>query len=133
MAERDEGLIYYVLDADRHALRVKIGTTCSLNVRLYNIRTQTKHRQRPLLLAVEEGGWDLERALHDRFVDLRLTGEWFRYEGSLREYIATLDDPYVYISDREHLWRFSGGWCSLPVRPSDPARYAECVGAQVDF
>jgi hypothetical protein len=124
MAERDEGLIYYMLDADRHALRIKIGTTCSLNLRLDSVREQTKHRQRPLLLAVEEGGYHLERQLHDRFAPLRLTGEWFRYEGDLREYIATLDNPYAYISDREHLWRFSGGWCSLPVTTASPARAA---------
>lgn len=115
MAKREIGLIYYMLDADRHSQRVKIGTTESLAARILDVRSQTFNRQGPLLLAVEIGGFTREKQLHAQYALQRLTGEWFKYEGQLRDYISTLDHPYAYISDRPELWCFAGGWCGMPV------------------
>lgn len=42
------------------------------------------------LLATEAGSYDVERARHIEFRDYRITREWFRYEGRLKQHIATL-------------------------------------------
>lgn len=40
------------------------------------------------IIAWEDGDMVRERELHDRFDHLRLHGEWFRYAGTLIEYIV---------------------------------------------
>lgn len=42
------------------------------------------------LLAFEPGGYDHESKLHRRFDKLRATGEWFRAEGDLLDYISRI-------------------------------------------
>lgn len=108
------GLIYYVLDATRLTQRVKIGTTTNLDQRMKALHRQTASRQDPIVLAVEAGGIAREHALHAQFSRFRLTGEWFRYEAELRDYIAGLDHPVAYLSDREELWHLAGGWNVVP-------------------
>lgn len=42
------------------------------------------------LLAFEPGSFELEKARHAEFADLRVNGEWFKYEGSLVDHVQKL-------------------------------------------
>jgi hypothetical protein len=114
MAEHDNGLIYYLLDATRLAQRVKIGTTTSLKSRLAALRYQTVARQDPLVLALEPGGYTVEKQRHQQFDDLRLGGEWFSYEGALREWVAELPNPVGLLYDNPDLWQYARGFGMVP-------------------
>lgn len=69
-------VVYYIRFGDR----VKIGTTTHLRNRLSAI----PHDE---VMAVEAGGRGVEQARHRQFAKLRITGEWFRYEGALKEFL----------------------------------------------
>lgn len=67
--------VYFIRAGEAGA--IKIGTTRgNPHARLRDL--QTGNPEPLVLLAVMPGGPDVERGLHDRFVDSRLTGEWFR-------------------------------------------------------
>jgi hypothetical protein len=70
---------------------VKIGKTSGTpDGRIAALQTGCPY---PMTLAAyESGGLREEAALHCRFAEYRVRpdGEWFRYEGALREYIATV-------------------------------------------
>lgn len=72
-------LVYYLRFGDR----VKIGYTTNLPERLKAI----PHDE---VLATEPGTIQDERARHIAFADLRVTGEWFRFEEPLVSHIAGL-------------------------------------------
>jgi hypothetical protein len=108
-----DGLIYYLLDATRLAQRVKIGYTQDLGQRLTALASDTMMRQRPIVLALEEGGTILERKRHEQFRSLWIMGEWFDYEAELREHIAGLPNPIGWLLDRPHLWHYTRGWQSF--------------------
>lgn len=78
---RDLGLIYYVQRADG---LIKIGTTWKLRHRMSQLRRE--HGDLQLLLA-HSGGYEAERSLHDRFGELRVTGEWFTARKRLTDWI----------------------------------------------
>jgi len=62
---------------------VKIGITINVDVRLAGLQTPEPVK----LYALLEGWAKEERALHQRFVEYRLRGEWFRRVGALAEWI----------------------------------------------
>jgi hypothetical protein len=109
-------LIYYVLDASRRTQRVKIGITTNLDQRLVALRAQTMSRQLPIVLALEEGNRTIEADRHREFMAARLSGEWFRYAipSPLADWVASLENPIAFLSDREHLWPDAGGWANTP-------------------
>lgn len=72
-------VVYYVRFADR----VKIGTTTDLKQRLATV----PHDE---LLATEPGDRTLEAERHHQFREYRITREWFRYAGRLRDHITAL-------------------------------------------
>lgn len=72
-------VVYFLRFSDR----VKIGFSTNLAGRLRAI----PHDE---VLATIPGGAREERALHERFADLRVTGEWFLYEDPLRSFIEEL-------------------------------------------
>lgn len=77
-------MIYFVRLGSRGP--VKIGTTIRLSVRL----AQLRHEHGPDLrvLAVGDGSFPEEKALHRRFGHLRRGGEWFEPGRDLLRYIA---------------------------------------------
>jgi hypothetical protein len=109
------GLVYYAMDATRRALYLKIGYTTDLRNRVANLRGTTGSGQVPLIVALEEGSMALERERHDQFAGLRSHGEWFLYEGDLRDHIAVMDHPFAYLLDRPKLWSYAPGWGPLSV------------------
>ena len=59
------------------------------------------------LLAVLDGDIDLEKVLHRRFLHHWERGEWFRLEGDLADYIASLPAPDFTIRDYNRYARAS--------------------------
>lgn len=72
-------VVYYMRLGDM----VKIGWTTNLPKRTRTINPQE-------VMATEPGDMKLERQRHRQFADLRVHGEWFRYEGPLIQWIQAL-------------------------------------------
>lgn len=72
-------VVYYM----RIGNRVKIGYTTNLRNRLNAINPEE-------LVATEQGGPQLEAKRHQQFAQLRVHGEWFRFDGALAEHVKTL-------------------------------------------
>jgi hypothetical protein len=83
-------MIYFIRDSVTG--NIKLGHSKSPGKRLSGLQTSTAHAL--ILLAVIDGGPDEERRLHRDFAAERLRGEWFRPDGRLGEYVASLP-PYV--------------------------------------
>lgn len=91
-------MIYFVLDED--AGQVKIGHTA--NVRARVVQHRSDHGKRLRILGVMQGGFEVERDLHRRYAELRVSRvhprsgakerEWFRAEAELMAYIAANAD-----------------------------------------
>ena len=64
---------------------IKIGTAGDPSGRLAAL--QTAHDEQLVLLAAWAGGRDEERALHQRFADARLRGEWFHPTPTVSAYV----------------------------------------------
>jgi hypothetical protein len=74
--------VYFIADGAGH---VKIGYAENVGARLTELQTGNAH---PLtVLATVRGSCGLERALHARFADHRIRGEWFRLVPEIMEYI----------------------------------------------
>lgn len=75
---RHDPVVYFL----RNGERVKIGYT----VNLYDRVTSLSLRRSDILLLLD-GGRALESAMHRRFHDYRIRGEWFELAGELRSFI----------------------------------------------
>lgn len=71
---------------------IKIGTTTQLSVRLGQIADELDHT--PTVLAVLDGAYAEERALHKKFKFSRGYGEWFRPHTELLRLIETEGRPW---------------------------------------
>lgn len=71
---------YFITQGDDYC---KIGVTKNITHRMSGL--QTSSPQKLHLRKTLQG--DVERSMHDRFSHLRVRGEWFRYEGALREFV----------------------------------------------
>jgi hypothetical protein len=76
-----QGWVYFI-EAGGY---IKIGFTGSVPSRLAQIETATPFVL--TLLRQEPGTLETEMAFHKRFGALHVKGEWFRFEGELREYL----------------------------------------------
>lgn len=83
---RSIGTVYFVADGEL----VKIGWTKKTAAeRMVNLQSGNP---RPLVLvATMPGNLAVEEALHDHFADFRVTGEWFRTEPLLVEFMDALN------------------------------------------
>jgi hypothetical protein len=77
---------------------IKIGTTTRLSVRLKQIAFEIGHT--PTVLAVLDGGFAEEHALHVRFHYAKARGEWFHAGPELMQLIATDGRPWDGIDER---------------------------------
>lgn len=76
--------VYFV----RSGNLIKIGTSTNVNARLAALRTMSAL---PLeLMAVAEGGYTEEGAVHQRFASLRQHGEWFTAAPELLAFVAEI-------------------------------------------
>lgn len=70
---------------------VKIGFSDNPESRLRDLQTGSPHKLK--LLATMPGCYQTETELHKVFADRRINGEWFRYDGMLKECIIAISDP----------------------------------------
>jgi DNA invertase Pin-like site-specific DNA recombinase len=75
-------LVYFIRDGSK----VKIGHSVKPSVRMATLETHSKLE----LLAVCHGGRIREQALHKRFKEYRIKGEWFDLSPPIIKYIASL-------------------------------------------
>jgi hypothetical protein len=87
---------------------VKIGFTSDAAKRLSQVRVHSPARL--VMLAVEDGGKGVEAQRHRAFADLRVRGEWFRFEGALKAHIEALA-PYQEGGRKQHPGAL-GAWIS---------------------
>lgn len=83
--------VYFILNADSNA--IKIGRAKDLAKRMKALQTSSPAELKLIKSVQVEGGkeaQDLEQSLHKQFSEIRLTGEWFKAEASLLEYISQL-------------------------------------------
>jgi hypothetical protein len=78
---------------------IKIGKAVNVMNRLRTLQTSLPHKL--VCIGVQVGERGLERKLHDQFGPLRVSGEWFRREPSILEYIQTHARPYCDKSERK--------------------------------
>lgn len=84
-SRRDRTRIVYFIGCGEY---VKIGVALDVDKRMRQLEATIPF---PItLLGVTMGGQENEAQLHVRFAHLRHKGEWFRFEGELRDYISTL-------------------------------------------
>ncbi len=79
-----DGHVYYIAQGSH----VKVGWTQDVDRRLGELQVGAPERLE--LLATEPGTQELEKDRHRQFEPLRVSGEWFRHEGALKEHLASL-------------------------------------------
>lgn len=82
IAER-ESVIYFISPGDG---LVKIGFTTSLSSRLRSLGAA--HPKKLAILLVFPGTQEDEKDLHLRFANLRVGGEWFKYDEVIKSFVA---------------------------------------------
>jgi len=89
-SEREErmGFVYFI----RAGTNIKIGFSSNPAGRISAL--QTAHPERLLLLGQFEAPFSEESALHERFSALHTSGEWFRAETPLLDFIAEMCPEY---------------------------------------
>jgi hypothetical protein len=87
--DKHKSQVYFLQQGETD--RVKIGFSCRINGRISNLRSSNPDKL--TLLATVSGARDAEARLHKRFSRYRITGEWYRLEGKLAEYVAKLPKP----------------------------------------
>ena len=80
--------VYFIQQGDNGP--IKIGYSADPQRRLQSLSTASPYPLR--LLGVVDGDMALEQALHHRFADHQLEGEWFAPTPDLLEFIANLGD-----------------------------------------
>lgn len=80
-----DGRFVYVIKPE-NLDTVKIGVAVDVDQRLSAL--QVSHSDRLTVVRVLNGGFPLERALHDIFTDYRLEGEWFTLCGPIAKWIV---------------------------------------------
>jgi hypothetical protein len=84
--EPPELVVYFLKNGKRKS--VKIGVSGNVEKRLSSINTAAADKL--TCIATVEGGYGKEKALHKQFKAYWIKGEWFRLEGELAEYVASL-------------------------------------------
>jgi len=79
--DNPNAVVYFVRSGDF----IKIGTAGKPAKRMAELRTSSPVKL-TLLLTIP-GGLSVEKALHQRFAELRVRGEWFRAEPALTDFI----------------------------------------------
>ena len=88
---RQAHFVYFILNKDSNA--IKIGRAKDLEKRIKTLQTSSPAELQLIKsVQVEEGkeAHELEQSLHKQFSEIRLSGEWFKAEANLLEYISQL-------------------------------------------
>ncbi len=91
LLSNSSAFIYFVLNADSNA--IKIGKARDLGKRLKSLQTSspaTLQLLKAIQVNCEKEAVEMESKLHRKFTHLRITGEWFRAEKELLDYLSNL-------------------------------------------
>lgn len=75
--------IYFIKSGNK----IKIGTSIDVKARM--AKMQVGSAEKLELLLTVPGGAERERQLHSQFAGDRLSGEWFKMSGAIRDFIAS--------------------------------------------
>lgn len=82
---RTETFVYFLLYGNGNGAKVKIGTSKNVNGRLAILKTGVPGKAR--VYYVTPGNIALERNLHRKFAEDRVSGEWFQFSQAIRDWI----------------------------------------------
>ena len=82
------GVVYFFQKGRRQV--IKIGYSGDHEERRQNLQVASPDRLR--VIATIPGNRAVEGALHKRFREYKITGDWYRLEGELAEYVASFKD-----------------------------------------
>ena len=82
--EKKPDFVYFILDKQND--HIKIGVSNDVEKRLENLRKQRGAGELTLVCLLE-GGYELEKELHERFHEFRLYGEYFQYSEQIKAFI----------------------------------------------
>ena len=88
----DKRFIYFIL-TESLPRYVKIGTSVDPAKRLYTLQTASPFNLR--MLGFIEGSNYYEGATHALLVKYKVRGEWFKYEGLVKEVCAKIESGYI--------------------------------------
>lgn len=91
-------MIYFIF----HNGHIKIGVSVDPWSRLASL--QTAHHEQLEMLAIMPGDQAAEREIHRRFAGLRASGEWFRDNPELREFIRRARDNHPELQAAPRRW-----------------------------
>lgn len=83
-SEMRKGYVYYASSQDGKFVKIGFSKNPWSRVKEASVWGITT------LVATEKGKFSLEHQRHEEFKDLRLDGEWFKFEGKLKEHIDLL-------------------------------------------
>jgi Meiotically up-regulated gene 113 len=84
--KRPEGFVYFLLYGNGNGAKIKIGTSKNVNGRFAVLKTGVPGKAR--VYYVTPGNIGLERDLHRKFAEDRISGEWFLFSAAIRDWIA---------------------------------------------
>lgn len=113
-------MVYFIWDSKTN--EVKIG--CSKNPYSRRKELQRGNAGELFIVALMPGDRAVESEYHGRFAEHRVRGEWFRLEGSLKDYIAENRLDSIAIPDKPPS---EGGLCHLITVRLKPSENAELV------
>lgn len=103
-------MIYFILDRKNKVVKIGKYTKGKLAIRLSGLQVGNVHLLE--VIGVQEGERCEEAELHEKFIDLRVRGEWFVYKRPLEEYIKRntnldIEDEKLPVKDRrtKKQWR----------------------------
>jgi Meiotically up-regulated gene 113 len=80
-----EGFVYFIVHGVGNSAKVKIGTSRNVRARLADLKTGVPGTAR--VYYVTPGNTGLERELHRKFAEDRISGEWFQFSSVIRDWI----------------------------------------------
>lgn len=124
------GWVYFVVCADLN--RCKIGfTSGKVEKRIKNLQTGSPSQL--ALLVAHPGSTETERALHERFANSRVVGEWFDLTPELRAYMVAalwaISEFTLKQGQKLTPWMVAGLHHSLTTYPIFPEGLAELLEA----
>ncbi|BAZ02925.1 hypothetical protein NIES37_69380 (plasmid) [Tolypothrix tenuis PCC 7101] len=91
----NQAFVYFIFNSDSYA--IKIGRDSNVEKRLQSLQTSSPVTLEILKVLPMESlkkAQEVEAYLHKRFGHLRMSGEWFRADPQLRDYITRCDESY---------------------------------------
>lgn len=87
--KKDKENAYVYVIGNKEMNICKIGFTNNIFKRIIAIQTGCPFKLE--IFCVVEGSVQTEKKLHEKYKDLRMNGEWFRYEGKLKESVENTE------------------------------------------